>query len=92
MVDEAVGVELLADSWFAAATPTSCECRSAGTLSDIDVSVQGQGSNGACRAVVTTAQGLDIAIEIGFMWRLNESAAHPGERARLQVVGSRVAS
>lgn len=61
-------------------------------LSDIDVSVQGQDSNGACRAVVTAAQGLGIAVEIGFMWRLKESAAYPGERARLQVVGSRGAS
>ena len=57
-------------------------------LSDIDISVQGQDSNGACRAVVTAAQGLGIAVEIGFMWRLKEAAAHPGERARLQVAGS----
>lgn len=57
-------------------------------LSDIDVSVQGQDANGACRTVVTAAQGLGIAIEIGFMWRHKESAAHPGERARLQIAGT----
>lgn len=57
-------------------------------LSDIDVSVQGQDSNGACRAVVTAAQGLGIALDIGFMWRAKKGAAYPGERARLQVAGT----
>lgn len=57
-------------------------------LSDIDVSVQGQDSNSACRTVVTAAQGLGIALDIGFMWRPNEGAVYPGERARLQVSGS----
>ena len=27
--------------------------------------------------------------EIGFMWRLKEAAAHPGERARIVVAGQR---
>jgi hypothetical protein len=57
-------------------------------LSDIDVSVQGQDSNGACRAVVTAAQGLGIAVEIGFMWRRKERAAYPGERACLHIAGT----
>jgi hypothetical protein len=57
-------------------------------LSDIDISVQGQDANGACRAVVTAAQGLGLAIEIGFMWRHKESAAYPGERARLRIAGT----
>jgi hypothetical protein len=61
-------------------------------LSDINVSVQGQDANGACRAVVTAAQGLGIAVDIGFMWRHKEGAAHPGERARLQVAGRKTAS
>ena len=56
-------------------------------LSDIDVSVQGQDSNSACRTVVTTAQGLGIALEIGFMWRPKKGAAYPGERARIQIAG-----
>jgi hypothetical protein len=61
-------------------------------LSDINVSVQGQDANGACRAVVTAAQGLGVAIDIGFMWRHKEGAAHPGERARLQVGSRKTAS
>jgi hypothetical protein len=58
-------------------------------LPDIDVSVQGQDANGACRAIVTAAQGLGVALEIGFMWRLKEAAAHPGEHARIVVANSR---
>ncbi len=57
-------------------------------LSDIDVSVQGQDSNAACRTVVTAAQGLGIALDIGFMWRPKKGAAHPGERARIQITGA----
>ena len=52
-------------------------------------SVQGQDSNGACSAVVLAAQGLGIALDIGFMWRLKEGAAYPGERARIRVSGSK---
>jgi hypothetical protein len=54
-------------------------------LPEIDASVQGQDANGACRAIVTAAQGLGMPVDIGFMWRHKEGAAHPGERARLQV-------
>lgn len=57
-------------------------------LADIGVSVQGQDANGACRAAVTAAQALGIGLEIGFMWRLKEAAAFPGERARIRVIGS----
>lgn len=32
------------------------------------------------------------AQNIGFMWRHKEVAAHPGERARVQVVGSKGAN
>jgi len=59
-----------------------------GYLPDIDVSVQGQDANGACRAVVAAAQALGMSLEIGFMWRLKESAAYPGERGRIRVSGS----
>ena len=58
-----------------------------GYLSEIDLSVQGLDANAACRALVTAAQGLGIGLEIGFMWRHREGAAHPGERARLIVPG-----
>lgn len=61
-------------------------------LSDINVSVQGQDANGACRAIVTAAQGLGIALDVGFMWRHKEGAAHPGERARLQVAARKATS
>lgn len=57
-------------------------------LSDIDLSVQGQDANAACRTVVTAAQSLGVALDIGFMWRPKEGAAHPGERARIQISGS----
>jgi len=58
-------------------------------LREIDLSVQGQDANGACRAVVLAAQGLGISLDIVFMWRLKEAAAHPGEKARIQVSGSK---
>lgn len=56
-----------------------------GYLVDIDISVQGQDANAACRAIVTVAQGLGLALDLVFMWRLKEDAAHPGERARLSI-------
>lgn len=59
-----------------------------GYLSDIDISVQGQDSNGACRGIVTMAQALGIPLEIGFMWRHKENAAFPGERARIRIAGA----
>jgi hypothetical protein len=57
-------------------------------LPEIDISVQGQDAIGACRSLVTAAQALGIALDIGFMWRHKEGAAHPGEIARVQVAGS----
>jgi hypothetical protein len=59
-----------------------------GYLPEIDISVQGQDANGACRAVVTAAQALGMSLDISFMWRLKESAAYPGERGRIRVSGS----
>ena len=52
-------------------------------LSDLDVSVSGQDSNDACRAITTVAQSLKVDVQIMFMWRQKEDAAYPGERARL---------
>jgi len=57
-------------------------------LPDIDVSVQGQDANAACRAIVAAAQSLGVALDIGFIWRPKEGAAYPGERARLMLSGS----
>lgn len=59
-----------------------------GYLADIDISVQGQDSNGACRCILTVAQALGISLEIGFMWRHKESAAFPGERARIRIASA----
>jgi hypothetical protein len=60
-------------------------------LADIEVSVQGQDANSACRTVVTAAQTLGMAIDVGFMWRHKEAAAYPGERARLQIAAAAAA-
>jgi hypothetical protein len=54
-------------------------------LADIDISVQGQDANSACRMAITTAQSLGMAVDIGFMWRHKDAAAYPGERARVKV-------
>lgn len=54
-------------------------------LPDVDISVQGQDSNGACRGIATAAQALRIPVEIGFMWRHKEEAEFPGQRARLRI-------
>jgi hypothetical protein len=56
-----------------------------GYLPDIDVSVQGQDANGACRAMVLAARALAFSLDIGFMWRLKEAAAFPGQRGRLRI-------
>lgn len=36
-------------------------------LADIDISVQGQDANSACRAIVVAAQGLGIGLDLVFM-------------------------
>lgn len=54
-------------------------------LEEVNISVQGQDANAACCSVVTAARRLGISVEIGFMWRPKEGAAHPGVRARLVV-------
>ncbi|MBG6206264.1 hypothetical protein IWQ49_000911 [Labrenzia sp. EL_126] len=58
-------------------------------LPDIDISVQGQDANAACRAIVTLARHLGIEIDITFMWRPKEKATFPGERGRLFMPGAR---
>jgi len=54
-------------------------------LPEIDISVQGQDSNAACRAIVALAQNLGIGVDITFMWRPKDKAAFPGERGRLYI-------
>jgi len=60
-----------------------------GYLNEVDISVQGQDANAACRTIVAAAQGLGIALDVTFMWRPKENAAHPGERARIQLAGTK---
>ena len=55
-------------------------------ISEADFSVQGMSANDAARALVMAANGLEVVLEIGFMWRPKEGALHPGERARLTVL------
>lgn len=57
-------------------------------LAEIDVSFQGLSANDACGALVVAARNLRIELEIVFIWRDREGAAHPGERARLNVSGT----
>lgn len=54
-------------------------------LPEIDISVQGLSANEACAALTVTARALGIELDVAFMWRAKEGAAHPGERGRLQV-------
>ena len=54
-------------------------------LPEIDISVQGLSANEACAALTATARALGIGLDVVFMWRAKEGAAHPGERGRLQV-------
>jgi hypothetical protein len=58
-------------------------------LSDINISVQGQDANGACRGIVTAVQAMGIALDVSFMWRHKEGAAHPGQRARIAIAARR---
>ena len=54
-------------------------------LPEIDISVQGLSANEACTALTVTARALGIGLDVAFMWRAKEGAAHPGERGRLQI-------
>ena len=57
-------------------------------LPDIDISLQGQNANQACQTVVMIAQSLDIALDIGLVWRNKKDAVHPGQRGRIRTTGS----
>lgn len=52
-------------------------------LKDINLSVQGQDSNAACRGIVAMARHLKIRIELEFLWREKDGAAQPGKVAAL---------
>ena len=56
-------------------------------LPEIGISVQGLSANEACAALTAAARGLGIGLDVVFLWRPKDGAAHPGERARLQLPG-----
>ena len=61
-------------------------------LPEIDVSVQGLSAKDACAALVEIARRSATDLEITFLWRDKDSAAHPGDTGRLTMtVGSRAA-
>jgi hypothetical protein len=61
-----------------------------GYLPDIDISIQGQDANAACRACVALAQATGLALDIGFVWRQKTGAAFPGVRGRLVIEESKM--
>lgn len=48
-------------------------------LSAVGLSVQGQDANDAWRCVMMIAKNLKCSVEVSFLWRNKEGAAHPGE-------------
>lgn len=56
-------------------------------LPEIDVSVQGLSAKEACAALVETARREGTGVEITFLWRDKEGAAHPGRTGRLSMPG-----
>ena len=53
-------------------------------LSTVEVSVQGLSANEACSAMVRLALQLNMYVDVDFVWRKKDGAAHPGERGRLK--------
>jgi hypothetical protein len=52
-------------------------------LSEADLSVQGQDANAAWQAAYHAAERLSFLVDVTFVWRQKEKAAHPGETGRL---------
>lgn len=50
-------------------------------LPDVGLSIQGQDANNAARGACHIARQLGLSIEVEFLWRAKEGAAHPGETA-----------
>ena len=57
-------------------------------LPEADISVQGLSANEACGALTVTARALGIGVDIVFLWRAKDGAAHPGKRGRLKIAPS----
>lgn len=58
-------------------------------LAEIDVSVQRRSANDIGRALAVGAPSLGIKVEVTFVWRAKEGAAHPGEMGRLVLPAER---
>jgi hypothetical protein len=54
-------------------------------LDDVNLSVQGQDANAACRGIVAIARNLKMPVHLEFMWRDKDGAAHPGKMATLEL-------
>ena len=52
-------------------------------LSEADISVQGQDANAAWQSAFYAAAHLSMPLEVVFVWRQKEGAAHPGVTGRL---------
>jgi hypothetical protein len=52
-------------------------------LEPAGLSVQGQDANAAWRGTIHIAHALQCPVEVDFVWRHKEGAAHPGESGRL---------
>lgn len=51
----------------------------------VGISVQGQNSNDAWRAIVNLAKSFNLKIEVEFEWQQNDKAALPGQTAVLRI-------
>ena len=56
-----------------------------GYLPDINISVQEQESNAACRSVIVLARSLRIEIDTSIIWRPKDKTTFPGERSQLTI-------
>ncbi len=56
-----------------------------GYLPDINISVQGEESNAACRSVIVLARSLRIEIDTSIIWRPKDKTTFPSERSQLTI-------
>lgn len=61
-------------------------------LPDIGISVQGQDSNGAWRAVAQLARTRNLSIEVHFLWRHKQGAALPGDKGVFRIQATDIVS
>jgi len=54
-------------------------------LDGIDISVQGQDSNHACRAAVAIAEEIGVTLDLEVLWRNKPGAAYPGEHGQIRI-------